>query len=393
MIRVPNFWELELEAPLLVRELGHLQQNSEGVSKQVEQWPTLAKVTNADMAEVDRLIEKWTSQGPTNLTADTYRIIREDAKRTFAHTSHHEILVRVLEICAGALGDYGQPMSYMSGLLLLTLDERNTIALILKLCREERYIPGYWRHEATAAATDAVAFGHLIEERFPEIHEILKKGFVPAQAFCPKWFAGLNTQMLPFESLYPFLEEFLKTGYTHLYKTALSIVDHLKDRLIEAGPRLRSRAYNETIRPQMERARAYVAASKKKEKKAAKKKAAGSDEESDLENSDFSDEESDGISDNFTDSEEEEEASDKGAKKTTKTTDLEAEEGECRLCALEIAEYYCVTCETEMCEGCYEEEEDSHADGHKVVEYEAWKSQKEAQESGEVTDLIDRLKV
>ena len=59
---------------------------------------------------------------------------------------------------------------YVSSLLMLFFDEPTTVAMLLRITREERYTPGYWRAAPDAYVRDAMVYGRLVAERHPELH-------------------------------------------------------------------------------------------------------------------------------------------------------------------------------------------------------------------------------
>ena len=95
------------------------------------------------------------------------------------------------------------------------LDEPTTLALLRKLNADARYLPGYWRHEAVALATDAHVFNHLLTARDNELAQHLAAKFVFPDTFCQKWFPSLNVHILPFAALCDFFDLFFEHGCVH----------------------------------------------------------------------------------------------------------------------------------------------------------------------------------
>jgi len=167
---------------------------------------------------------------------ETPRIIYLDAERTFAQPHHRTQLIQFLtRVMSHLKGDYAQALSYVSGFLLLVLDEDTVLDIVLRLNKEDKYVPGYWKEEAVAAATDAYVFRHMMEHFFPKVATHLAKLNLFPENYCQKWFVGLCTQILPFEALYPFFDNFLTHGYTYLFQFGLSLIDMLQDELLAAN--------------------------------------------------------------------------------------------------------------------------------------------------------------
>lgn len=89
---------------------------------------------------------------------------------------------------------------------MLFFDEPTTVAMLLRITREERYTPGYWRAAPDAYVRDAMVYGRLVAERHPELGALLQQACIVPEAYASKWFIGLCVHVLPFTALFSFVE-------------------------------------------------------------------------------------------------------------------------------------------------------------------------------------------
>jgi len=220
MIRSSNFWTHEKDAPLLILNRNFLRGTAEDVTERVALWPAIAGIS--DEAEPLLIPE----------VDNPDRIFIADAERTFRHADNKKKFVKILAYLTSTFKDYHQGLGYVSSFFLLTMEEPAAISLLSRLNQQEKYIPGYWKHEAIAFATDAYVFRELLIEHFPDIAAHLQKNTIDPATYCQKWFVGLCVHVLPFEYLFLFFEKFLKGGYIFLMQFGLSLMKHLKPRIL-----------------------------------------------------------------------------------------------------------------------------------------------------------------
>jgi hypothetical protein len=156
MLRNDTFWGYEKEAPLLKLNRGYLQSQGDPLFARVGSWLSLAGVGGADTVV---LVD----------VTNPDRIFVADAERTFRHDVNRKRFVQLLAHLAGKFGDYAQGLSYVASFLSLTLPESEVVALITELNNNERYVPGYWKHEAVKFATDAYVFQELANKFVPKV--------------------------------------------------------------------------------------------------------------------------------------------------------------------------------------------------------------------------------
>jgi len=200
MLREENFWIEEKLAPLL-------SLNNKFIEK------------GEKTSELFQRVSRWRSVANPNLKThskvkivEPSRIIKCDAERTFKSEANREKLCSCLAYLGDCFGDYHQGLSYVTSFLLLTLPEEEVITILLYLNEDQKYVPGYWRAEAIAFATDAHVFESLLRERYSKVAEHLSTHCILPETFCQKWFIGLCVHVLSFDALFIFFRTILGKG-------------------------------------------------------------------------------------------------------------------------------------------------------------------------------------
>ena len=160
------------------------------------------------------------------------RIFLRDAERTFQDEGHRARMIELLKRVWPENRDYHQGLGYVCSLFMLFFDDETNTRMLLRLTRDERYTPGYWRAAPDAYVRDAMVYARLVEERFPQVGDLLRNACVVPEAYVSKWFIGLNVHVLPYEALLTFVESFLEEGYMFLFKFALALVESLAPKLL-----------------------------------------------------------------------------------------------------------------------------------------------------------------
>jgi len=366
-----SFLEDERNAPLLNMNLEdflkrEVQPNSQ---KYGEKFKSLVLQTNE--------ITKKREELPL---LETPRILFLDAERTFLKENHRKELVSFLtRVITNLRGDYSQALSYISGFLLLVLDEATTMDIIVKLNGDPKYVPGYWKEEPVAAATDAYVFNHLVEKFFPKIAAQLVRHHVFPENYCQKWFGGLCIQILPFETLYPFFELFLEHGFKFLFQFGLSLVDLLQEHLLAAD---NAGAVFELLRlePKVVAVTNKAAPNGKIKLDATKLLKHALD--FDINDTDFATLRKTLFEKHL----KERLAQAKAFAQKKKEEDNDSaedsdEDGEdCDICHEMFPEYNCKECSLKICEQCHEDSKGTHKASHKVIPYEPEDNEKSDEE-------------
>merc|ERR1719414_1451918 len=155
----------------------------------------------------------------TPLSSEGARIFRADANRTYRTEPNRVIMIKLLSFAQTKFGDYQQSLGYVAGFLLLFLDPATVFKVLTVLNDSPKYLPGYWRGEATACAVDGYVCLSLLR---PPIRErLLGLGLLP-ETFVQKWFAGLCIHHLPYNLLFSFLDHFFAVGNKYLFQFFLA---------------------------------------------------------------------------------------------------------------------------------------------------------------------------
>ena len=119
---------------------------------------------------------------------------------------------------------------------MLLFDSKTTLSILLKLTREPKYTPGYWRAAPEPFVRDAMVYGRLVQEFEPEVAALLQQACVVPEAYASKWFVGLCVHVLPYEALFDFVEGFLREGHMFLFKFSIALVQATKAKLLSFKP-------------------------------------------------------------------------------------------------------------------------------------------------------------
>mmetsp|Transcript_4086 Transcript_4086/g.11625 ORF Transcript_4086/g.11625 Transcript_4086/m.11625 type:complete len:355 (+) Transcript_4086:79-1143(+) len=224
LIDEATFWEAEVEAPVLRRNVGLLKPPAQGGSAELversKRWVDMCGAAG----------EKPTPGGCADPAA--LRIFERDAERTFMTDGHRASMIGALKQFWPENKDYHQGLGYVYSFLRLTVSEDDALKLILRLNRSERHMKGYWYAAPPAYVRDAMVYARLVKEHFPEVDTLLSQAGVAAEAYVSKWFVGLCLHVLPFRALFPFYEAFLTQGSTFLFRFAMSLVQHTQAKLL-----------------------------------------------------------------------------------------------------------------------------------------------------------------
>eukprot|EP01121_Diplochlamys_sp_Union-15-3_P008506 TRINITY_DN2257_c0_g3_i1.p1 TRINITY_DN2257_c0_g3~~TRINITY_DN2257_c0_g3_i1.p1 ORF type:complete len:361 (+),score=48.10 TRINITY_DN2257_c0_g3_i1:50-1132(+) len=222
MLQEQDFWKEETNAPILSSNNNYLPTNIDKITSLIETWP--------QHLFPEGLPEEISIRDDFKVK----RIIEMDAIRTFSKKKHQDKLINVLSHIEEDFHDYHQALSYISGVLLMFFSPSRTIQMVKKLNYDPKYVPGYWKHEAIGFGTDAYVFYHLLGTFHPTVEKHLTYLRILPETYVQKWFAALCIHVLPYECLFEFLDRFFKEGHMYLFKFGLSLVEHLKDRLLKA---------------------------------------------------------------------------------------------------------------------------------------------------------------
>lgn len=219
MLRADTFWTTEKDAPLFILNRGYLQGLGDSVFERTSTWPALTGAPSLDNVKI------MEAENPD-------RILVADAERTFRDPAIRATFVKLLNHFRTEFGDYHQGLSYVASFLSLTLPAEQVVSLITYLNNTEKYVPGYWKHEAVVFATDAYVFQELALKHVPKAAQHLQKNGVDPSSYLQKWFVGLFVHVLPFNFLFQFFEGFLAGGYKYSMQFGLSLLNQLEDKIL-----------------------------------------------------------------------------------------------------------------------------------------------------------------
>lgn len=222
MIGQSDFFKAEADAPLLNLERGFLRTSPK---KRIETATKWLKNLGLDAGKAKPFTFKPEKKPK--------RIFLRDAERTFFTDKNRQLFIKILTLAEGKFYDYQQTLGYVASWLLLFFDGPQVLEVLVAMNFDPKFIPGYWKHEPIALATDAWVFWRLVEKQFPRVHDhILKEVGIYPDNFCQKWFGGLCIHILPFEHLFVFFDEFTRKGFRYLLQFGMSLIQQLEDVLL-----------------------------------------------------------------------------------------------------------------------------------------------------------------
>jgi len=211
----PTFWQTDGDAPILKFNTNEwLQNHIDEAVAHADGW--LASL-GIELSRVDLDKKPLSSEGA--------RIFRADANRTYRSETNRELMVKLLSFSQTKFGDYQQSLGYVAGLLLLFFDAATVFKVLTVLNDSPKYLPGYWRGEATACAVDGYVCLSLLKE--PLRQKLLSLGLLP-ETFVQKWFAGICIHHLHYHTLFPFLDRFFADGNAYLFQFFVAFFDEFE---------------------------------------------------------------------------------------------------------------------------------------------------------------------
>jgi len=211
-----NFWETDGDAPILkFNKNNWLENHTDEAIAHARGWIASMGIEASKLDFDD-----------TPAKAEGARIFRADANRTFRSEPNREMMIKLLLFSQTKFGDYQQSLGYVAGLLLIFFDPATCFKVLTVLNDHPKYLPGYFRGEATACAVDGYVCFNLLKK--PIKDKMLSLGLLP-ETFVQKWFAGICIHHLPYHLLFPFLDNFFKMGNQYLFAFFLAFFDEFEN--------------------------------------------------------------------------------------------------------------------------------------------------------------------
>ena len=200
--------------------------NSEDVMKKLKKWPSIAGVTDQQIKEA-RI-----SLSCNFFNKETGVIVQNDAVRTYSTEEYQSRFATFLMSLGGHFRDYSSAMSSVAALLLLSLSEEQTFAIMSTVNKDEGYIPGHWKGESIGYVRDAYVMYHFLEKEMKEVTEHLQRHFIQPSLFLDRYYKALCVHTLPFEAVLQYIEEFLRHGIVFLFHFTLTLFKWIKEHLL-----------------------------------------------------------------------------------------------------------------------------------------------------------------
>jgi hypothetical protein len=218
----PDFWKEEGDAPILkFNNNDWLRLHEEEAIGHANGWLAAMGI---EQSKVDCDLTPLASEGA--------RIFRADANRTYRSEPNRIVFVKLLFFAQTKFGDYQQSMGYVAGLMSLFFDPATVFKVLTVLNDHPKFLPGYWRGEATACAVDGYVCLELLKPHMKD--RLMKLGLLP-ETFVQKWFAGLCIHHLPYHILVLFLDRFFAAGNAYLFQFFIAFFDEFEEDIMNAA--------------------------------------------------------------------------------------------------------------------------------------------------------------
>lgn len=118
---------------------------------------------------------------------------------------------------------YCQGMNYIAGLLLLVLEDEESVFWLFVTVLE-KFISDYYCLDMIGVRRDMDVLSELVQERFPDVASCLDRESVNWLLLSSKWFICLYADVLPTETVFRIWDCFFTEGPKILFRVALQLV-------------------------------------------------------------------------------------------------------------------------------------------------------------------------
>ncbi|CCW69987.1 unnamed protein product [Phytomonas sp. Hart1] len=232
------FWEEEVlkQAPLFNCNNGFIEANRDTLRTRMEKW----------LQRTDFYRKPIKYLAIDDEDEEIVRVIIKDADRTFFYPEHRTKLVMFLHAMNHEFKAYGQAMSYLSALCMLTMNEEEAASIIRFVSTE--YIKGHWASEAVGFATSAWVVEHFMRQKFEDVAKHLDSLNLWPDTYLQKILTGLCVHVLSFNDLFDFLDAFMAEGLRYLIGFCLAIVEHYHDAILSIKSSVEANTLYEIMR-------------------------------------------------------------------------------------------------------------------------------------------------
>jgi hypothetical protein len=262
-----------LEAPIMLRNLGHVMHRVhgedicrafaekwkpllEGETVPSEYWlpPKITLPPSSDSESESETESESESESESDVSDieqvdekedPRLRMLRADAERTFWKKEYQDELMSILLQLWDDMGDYHQALSYIVAIMMLVIPTQHSgsvqehpiykLAYNMVIERDGFYrLRPCLRKEATVMAVDGYVLHEILEKHLPDLHNHMhKQGMLP-ETYFQRVRISLGVQTLPFSCIFPAVESFFEFGPEFSYKLLLCLLYYLKDRMMVA---------------------------------------------------------------------------------------------------------------------------------------------------------------
>jgi uncharacterized protein YgiM (DUF1202 family) len=128
---------------------------------------------------------------------------------------------------------YCQAMNFIAGILLFHMGEENAFYTLDALISDEMYLPpDLYDDTLQGLRRNTHVLDVLLRERYPQVHEKLKKLFIDPLLLTTKWFMKVYLGTFPIETSLRVWDAFFAEGFKVLYRVGLAYLSVCQDELL-----------------------------------------------------------------------------------------------------------------------------------------------------------------
>ncbi|CAH1786630.1 unnamed protein product [Owenia fusiformis] len=127
---------------------------------------------------------------------------------------------------------YCQGMSYIAGMLLMHMEEKDAFWCFAALIERQKYLQGYFDDKLSRIQRHAAVFEKLMKQRFPQLSEHIENHGLQPLMFVTPWFMCLFTNLTCWDTVLAIWDLILVDGVTTIFQVGLAIMKVAESRLL-----------------------------------------------------------------------------------------------------------------------------------------------------------------
>ncbi|XP_013421030.1 TBC1 domain family member 10B-like [Lingula anatina] len=129
---------------------------------------------------------------------------------------------------------YCQGMSFISGLLLMHMQEQDAFWCTVALFERQKYLMGFFDSHLKKVQSHASVFKKLLKDRLPSLSQLLDSKDLDPLLYITPWFMGLFTSLPSWDTVLGIWDRLMLEGVGAIFAAALTIMKLCEADLVEA---------------------------------------------------------------------------------------------------------------------------------------------------------------